>query len=151
MKDTVVYGEYDLTGHLILFAKGHYGQPENVSVYERLVDFMWRWSWTPKCYFTPREIYNIVVDSFVESCDNKHMIASVFKSIYSPILAYHLKEESLTIEELISVMISHMGLIQIKEQDENNNFYDLVKLPEIKQSFIYGSSLPKQLQNYKEG
>ena len=134
-----VYGS--LTQHLILLSKGHYGHSGRTikSLIKDLRRFMHLWTGDDEKYFTDRELYKIVVGSFVESVE-KHEIREHLLGIYDPFRRFIMKRSPrMSLQEQISSMIGLMGLIQIKEHDEQNNWYDLVSLPEPNPMYFVGN------------
>ena len=115
-----------LTQHLILFSKHWYGRTNNTL--DDLATFMFKWSWTPKEYNTPRICYEIVAQSFVECC-SKQDIYLHLKGIFDPIVRYLNKTEPMTIEECVDSMLGLMSVLPVLRQDKNGNDYDLIELP----------------------
>jgi hypothetical protein len=127
MNEPIVYEK--LTQHLILFAKGHYGKTENIM--DDLATFMFKWSWTPKSFYTPKVCYELVAEAFTECC-SKHDIYIHLKGIFDPYARFYLNHpESLNISEQTESMLGLMGSIKVKEIDKDGNWYDLIELPKV--------------------
>lgn len=126
----------DLTGHMILFSKWHYGRPEGVSVIERLADFIFKWSWTPKEYLPPSELYQVVAESFVEACGKRDILRFI-KGVFRPIEVWRGDLKQLDVVSAIESILGIMSVIQISDEDG-----ELVKLPEIRPDLMWDAPEP---------
>ena len=115
-----------LTQHLILFSKRWYGRTDNTI--DDLATFMFKWSWTPKEFYTPNICYELVAHAFVECC-SKYDIYQYLRGCFNPYVRYLNKSEPMTIVECIDSMLGLMSVLQVVAQDKGENDYDLVELP----------------------
>jgi hypothetical protein len=119
----------ELSGHLILLAKGHYKRTDN-SVND-VSKFMRNWSGMSDDYnYSKLHIYKIVLETFTKYV-SKYELYNWLEKFYD----YHgIYRENLPVENAIDVMLSALSLVKIRDIDLSTlTDYGLVfKLPELK-------------------
>ena len=114
-----------MTRHFILYSKGHY-QKSN----DRIADLRTLLSnatGTPRALYTDTHIYSFLIESASE-CLTRHDLSELLKCFYHK--PFFLGTGSATLDEMIQHILGMMACIQIREQDDGGNWYDLVDLGE---------------------
>ncbi len=119
----------ELSGHIILYSKNWYRKTDNHT--QDLKQFLSKWGLQDIQYIRDADIYDIVSEAFVESCDERNYL-ELLKRLFRNYLE---NPVSITMSDVIERMLGLMSILQIK-----NNKEILIVLP--KPNYKY---LPKPL------
>ncbi len=114
-----------MTRHFILYSKGHYKKSDDVL--QDLRTLLSNATGTPEVFYSDEQIYSFLAGTCVECLSRSDLKELLYCFYHKP---HFLGSGPSTVEEMIHHMLGLMACIQVREQDTNGNYYDLIELGE---------------------